>query len=188
MGYSFEMVFDCFSSQVENLCALVRFEGASKGDENMRSKADKLIDKCIEAYENRVQKNRLRKWIYRKLYPFRCIRYGHQRICRGYCDRDVWDIDHWFYRVVVPMINQFRKETDTIPRCIADRFTDSVGRIDEKAAVEYWDRELRKMIWLFRESDEETSCGGKLKGEVYMEMCKKRAFSMFCEYFHDLWD
>lgn len=145
-------------------------------------------NRAIEEYEKIVRKNRFRKWIYHRLYPLRCIRYGHQRIHRGFCDMDVWDIDQWFCRVIPPMLDQFRKTTDTIPHSIEERFTDADGKLDEEAAVIEWDRTIRKMIWLFREADKQLSNGGKLKdGEDYMEKCKAQAFSLFCKCFHDLW-
>ncbi len=148
---------------------------------------DDSVSKAIDIYEGCMRKARLRSWFYRMLSPLRCIRYGHQRIRKGFCDMDVMDIDHWFCQVLPPMLDQFRRETDTIPHSVEERFTDSDGNLDEEAAMDYWDKELRKMIFLFSESKEDTIRSGKLKGETYMEMCKKQAFSMFCEYFHDLW-
>lgn len=146
-----------------------------------------LIEICEKTYKvGRLSK--IRSWIHKKTYCFRCIKYGHQRIRRGYSDEDVWDIDRWFYRVVIPMIDQHRRSTQGVPNKIAENYCDENGNLDDKVAMAAWDRELRKMIWLFRESDEENSLGGKQKGEVYMEKCKEQAFSMFCKYFHDLWD
>ena len=143
---------------------------------------------AIDAYEEYMRRTRFRRWFSKKIYPLRCVKYGHQRIHKGFCDMDVWNIDIWFYRVVVPMIDRLRRTGHGIPNKICENHYDVDGNLDEEAAVAEWDRELRKMIWLFRESDLETSRGGKLKGDAYREKCKERAFSMFCEYFHDLWD
>lgn len=144
----------------------------------------------IEMYDNRPgrRKEEFLMWLRRMTTPIRRIKYGHQRIKRGYCDEDVWNIDYWFYRVAVPMIDQHRRTKHGIPNCIADKYRDAEGNLDEEAALAEHDRILRRMIWLFRESDPETSKGGKYKGEAYMDKCKDMAFSMFSEWFHSLWD
>ena len=33
-------------------------------------------------------------------------RMAKQRATRGFCDRDVWDIDHWFCNTISPMLKQ----------------------------------------------------------------------------------
>lgn len=42
-------------------------------------------------------------------HPLKNMKYCIQRIKRGYCDADLWDIDHWFLAVIVPMLRQFAK-------------------------------------------------------------------------------
>ena len=40
------------------------------------------------------------------------IKWFFQRGFKGYCDRDVWDIDSWFERNIIPMLKELKETKD----------------------------------------------------------------------------
>lgn len=42
-------------------------------------------------------------------HPFRKIKFAFQRVTKGYCDQDVWNIDYWFLKTVPKMIKELQK-------------------------------------------------------------------------------
>ena len=137
---------------------------------------------------------------------FKEIKYAIQRIRKGYCDRDTWNIDWWFQKTIVLMLKDFKKNKHSYPT--------------EFKTQEEWDNVLNKMIILFNNMDfdtcdisnpyeelwhsivynpqyftpEQTKDIRKKyleKQEEIYEQCenaKNEAFSLFSKYFHDLWD
>ena len=83
----------------------------------------------------------------------------HQRIWRGYCDYDLFSIDHWFLGIMPSMLQEF-KDTQhgcpVAPDCISHKvFLDrDDGKDDE--ALKSWNAILDRMIFLLKEADEET--------------------------------
>ena len=54
--------------------------------------------------------------------PLKNLKYCIQRIRRGYCDADLWDIDSWFMSVIVPMLRQFDKTRFGWPTPIQEQY------------------------------------------------------------------
>ena len=141
---------------------------------------------------------------------FRDLKFCYQRITRGWCESDTWNMDTWFLEVIPPMLNYLRKNTHGHP-CEISEFE--------------WDNILCNMEYLFKEADE-NQCGWynqykkefdeisfrdresfkdnlhspkyrsitrkyleneKRKSE-YMKKCKDEAFELFSKWFYDLWD
>ncbi len=130
------------------------------------------------------------------------IKYFWQRGIRGYSDRDVWGIDDWFLNIIVPMLEQLKEVKQGYPPDLTS---------------EQWDEILDRMIFCFKEANEET-CSmvneyetdfmfeiyGNLEKESkelennyferaeeienYQLQMKKEAFKLFSKYFHALWD
>ena len=53
-------------------------------------------------------------WQFIKDIPF-LIKCCHQRIHKGYCVKDTWDVDHWFISVLKPMLEDLRKNHRGVP-------------------------------------------------------------------------
>ena len=51
---------------------------------------------------------------------FREIKFAVQRAKRGYCDRDVWQIDTWFPTLMSKMLTQFSETAHVYPYSIMD--------------------------------------------------------------------
>ena len=86
----------------------------------------------------------------------RNIKYSFQRVTKGYCDKDIWNIDYWFMNLMPDMLQQFKDTKHGSPSCLGTEYVDEHGIfcIDECHAE--WDKILDEMIFLFREMNEET--------------------------------
>lgn len=82
---------------------------------------------------------RKRPWKLPKLM-LRNIKYSIQRVTKGYCDKDLWNIDCWFMNLMPDMLQQFKDTKHGNP---------------DGLDVE-WDNILERMIFLLREMNEET--------------------------------
>lgn len=130
------------------------------------------------------------------------IKWFWQRGTRGYSDRDVWGIDDWFLNIIVPMLEQLKEVKHGYPLDLTS---------------EQWDEILDRMIFCFKEANEET-CSmvneyetdfifkiyGNLEKESkelennyfkraeeienYQLQMKEEAFKLFSKYFHALWN
>ncbi|MBE5905017.1 MAG: hypothetical protein E7275_12150 [Pseudobutyrivibrio sp.] len=88
------------------------------------------------------------------------IKYAYQRAHYGYCDRDIWNIDYWFLKVMPAMLEQFKETTHGYPDmegAISHAVYDS-GRdlVKDDAGMKAWKDVLDEMIFLLREADEDT--------------------------------
>lgn len=122
---------------------------------------------------------------------FNDIRYAHQRIKYGWCDKDTWDMDMWFLNVIPQMLRHLRKHTHGYPATMT---------------MEEWDRTLRRMIYLFEEADankchqknEYGVCPSKNNMQKWMDRsieidnyrveCLHKGLRLFSKYFYNLWD
>lgn len=78
-----------------------------------------------------------------------------QRIKRGFCYRDIWNINDWFLNVIPDMLDEFKRTTHGFP----SRFLKNDGSDtdeDIKCGAEKWNKILARMAFLFREANEET--------------------------------
>lgn len=46
---------------------------------------------------------------------FRKLKYGFQRARRGYCDKDLWEIDTWFLTLLPRMLRQLAQDANGYP-------------------------------------------------------------------------
>lgn len=86
---------------------------------------------------------------------FRDLKCCVQRIKKGFCYRDIWNIDDWFMNVIPDMIEEFRNTTHSFPsRFLKDDVSNNKEEIDRASAK--WKAILSRMAFLFREANEET--------------------------------
>ena len=106
-------------------------------------------------------------------------KYIRQRSKKGYCDKDVWNIDMWFLHIMPRMLEELKKQHMGWPMMLIEEYyelnkdkisldkTDFCNYADYplhedlyKKAEEWqnnrWNEVLEKMIFLFDESNEET--------------------------------
>ena len=67
---------------------------------------------------------------------FKEIKYAFQRIKKGYCDRDLFSIDHRFLNIMPKMLEEFSKDTLKLPSKIAS--TEIFGNIKTKLRDPAW--------------------------------------------------
>lgn len=122
-----------------------------------------------------------------------------ERITKGYCSKDVNNIDIWFLNIIPDMLQSLMDKKMGIPREIYDIYANMENGIE--VADDEWKKILEKMIWEFREADEEkcSECNVSehqdeeqylLKEKEiakYRDECKDDAFVLFSKYFFDLW-
>ena len=137
---------------------------------------------------------------------FRDLKCCLDRIRKGYCVKDLWEIDTWFLRVMPEMLEEFDRRKDSYPNAFLDscvqkherelpvsreKFLVS-GAVDfpelyEKLSAEAydaWGNTLREMAALMRKAEE-------LKSPVVWNEhlpYQKKALELFQTYFNDLWD
>lgn len=84
------------------------------------------------------------------------IKYCVQRIRKGYCDRDLFDIGDWFLSLTPEMLAQFKKQRHGSPGCLGENYTNEQGILVNDTCHQEWDEILDRMIFLFREAKEST--------------------------------
>ena len=121
----------------------------------------------------------MRIWYHLTHWPF-FFRLGFwrrmvQNICRGWSDKDTWNLDYTIAEFALPRLRRFKEVTNGYP-----------GELSE----ELWDEILDKMIFSleytvkeFRMEDEYTDLEFlKSQGEKVQE-----GLELFGKYFRDLW-
>lgn len=130
------------------------------------------------------------------------LKYCAQLITRGYCDEDVYGMRTWFCRTVPSMIDALGDNAHGVPERLvhSQRFNGN-----EEAASREWQRILRKIAFLLRESDEKTAVRKidnpydmqsqteaylhfERRKMAYREKCRKEGMRLFSYWFNDLWD
>ena len=122
-----------------------------------------------------------------------------ERITKGYCSKDVDNIDIWFLNIIPDMLQSLMDKKMGVPKEIYDNYENMENGID--AAADEWEKILEKMIREFREADEEKCSKHNVleyqdedeyllkEKEIakYRDECKDDAFVLFSKYFFDLW-
>lgn len=103
------------------------------------------------------------------------IKYSVQRIRRGWCDRDTFDIDMWFLNIFPEMLTYFKEKALGYPAYYI---------YDKEMTEDEWDDILDEMIKCFKKA-------GYTKHGRYTDeavACKNRGFELLSKYFYFLWD
>lgn len=111
------------------------------------------------------------------------VKYSWQRITKGYCDSDLWNIDDWFLGIMPDMLQQFKETRHGSPGCLGEDYINEDGIRCNDSCHEEWDKILDEMIFLFRKMDEERELSYKYKEEY-----KDKAFALLAKWFEHLWD
>ena len=139
---------------------------------------------------------------------FRDLKCCLDRIRKGYCVKDLWEIDTWFLGIMPEMLEEFDRRKNSYPnaffkQCVqkhekelpvsrekflisgARDFPDLYKKISAEA-YEAWGSTLMEMADLMRKA----WCAGWKFGDgwEYRLQCQKKALEMFQTYFNDLWD
>ena len=86
----------------------------------------------------------------------RCIKWSIQRIIRGYADGDRWGMYYYLQMLIPNMLQNLRDNRMGSPCCLGENYTNDEGIVVNDTCHAEWDKILDKMIFLWRESGEET--------------------------------
>lgn len=108
----------------------------------------------------------------------KCIRWSYQRITRGYADCDWWDMYSYLQRLLPDMLQDMRDHRNGSPAYLGENYTNEAGILVNDTCHQEWDKILDCMIYLWKESDEDT-CSRK---NPYGEACDKAREEFETEY------
>lgn len=92
---------------------------------------------------------------------FRCIKWSKQRAKRGFADSDVWSMYTYLEELMPAMLQYLKDNRMGSPAMLGENYTDEHGIMQNDACHKEWDKILDRMIFLWRELDEET-CSEKI--------------------------
>ena len=139
---------------------------------------------------------------------FRDLKCCLDRIRKGYCVKDLWEIDTWFLGIMPEMLEEFDRRKNSYPnaffkQCVqkhekelpvskekflisgARDFPDLYKKISAEA-YEAWGNTLQEMADLMRKA-QEIKWKSVIIGEEHLPY-QKKALELFQTYFDDLWD
>ena len=95
---------------------------------------------------------------------FKCIKWSKQRAKRGFADSDVWSMYKYLEELMPAMLQHLKDNRMGSPAMLGQDYTDEHGIMQNDDCHKKWDEILDRMIFLWRELDEET-CSEKNKYE-----------------------
>lgn len=87
---------------------------------------------------------------------FKCIKWSRQRIRRGYADCDVWDMYSYLQNLLPDMLQNLKTNRHGSPGYLGTNYTNADGILVNDDCHAEWDKILARMIFLWRESNEDT--------------------------------
>lgn len=87
-------------------------------------------------------------------YIWRNLKYSRQRITRGFCDKDIWEMYYFLQKLIPNMLENLKENRVGSPAFLKE--DEDFESINDKDCHKEWDDILNQMIYLWRESDEET--------------------------------
>lgn len=118
---------------------------------------------------------------------FRRIKFGFQRMFRGYDDSAYWGLSDYIGDIALPVLRTYKENGHGTP------YTGDDEKGEATFDEDIWQQELTKMIVAFEWMKEDNDCSDK-----YMKMCEdnmeelikiqQEGFESFGKYFKALWD
>lgn len=103
----------------------------------------------------------------------RCIRWSKQRIIRGYSDCDKWNMYDYLQKLIPTMLQDLRDNRHGSPGYLGENYTNAEGILVNDTCHEEWDKILDYMIFLWRESNEDTCTRKNPYAEEYQNAHKE---------------
>ena len=88
-------------------------------------------------------------------YFRKCLKWSRQRVFRGYADCDVWEMYGFIQELIPEMLQNLKDNRHGSPGYLGKNYTNEEGILVNDDCHKEWDEILDKMIFLWRESDEE---------------------------------
>ena len=96
------------------------------------------------------------KFIARLKHIIKCIKWSKQRIIRGYAECDKWDMCGYLQVLIPTMLQDMREKRLGSPTYLGKFYTNEKGIVVNDECHKEWDELLERMIFLWRESLQET--------------------------------
>lgn len=106
----------------------------------------------------------------------RCLKWSRQRVVRGYADCDVWSMFSYLQNLMPDMLQHLKDNRHGSPGFLGENYANEDGILVNDTCHAEWDKILDRMIFLWRETDEETCSKKNPYEDEYM-----KAFSEFDE-------
>lgn len=97
----------------------------------------------------------------------RCLKWSKQRITRGYADCDIWSMYSYLQRIIPDMLQTYKDTRMGSPSYLGKNYADEDGIMVNDTCHEEWDKILDRMIFLWRETDEDTCAQKNIYDEEY---------------------
>ena len=97
----------------------------------------------LNVFQYSLYKKPLHEWIF---WFFRRLKYSWQRITKGFCDEDTWDLDKYYTQFFIETLTYFKNNLHSAPG-------DFSNELDEN--FQKWEDYLSEMITHFYNSVEE---------------------------------
>lgn len=126
------------------------------------------------------------------LFDLKCCR---DRIRKGYCEKDAWDMDHWFLEVVPGVLDILREHVNSYPSNLSDKQVLEHGNsscnvqnisLDNDGHLAQWKGILKEMADAFRAAEENYVLGSYHNEKSISE--RKQAMSLLDKYFANFWN
>ena len=89
-------------------------------------------------------------------HTWKCLKWSRQRILRGYADCDKWEMFDYLQHLIPDMLQDFRDNRTGSPGYLGENYTNEEGILVNDTCHEEWDKILDQMIYLWKESTEDT--------------------------------
>lgn len=84
-----------------------------------------------------------------------CIKWSKQRIQRGYANSDMWNMHGYLSYLFIEMLQDLRDNRMGSPAYMGEDYVNEDGVLVNDTCHEEWDKILDRMIFLWKEQDEE---------------------------------
>lgn len=86
----------------------------------------------------------------------RCLIWSKQRIVRGYSDSDIWNMHGYLQTLLPDMLQNLKDNRNGSPGFLGENYTNDEGILVNDTCHAEWDKILDQMIFLWKESSEDT--------------------------------
>ncbi|MDD3138201.1 MAG: hypothetical protein PHX08_04425 [Lachnospiraceae bacterium] len=97
----------------------------------------------------------------------RCLKWSKQRVTRGYSDCDIWSMYSYLQGIIPDMLQTLKDTRMGSPSHLGKNYADEDGIMINDTCHEEWDKILDRMIFLWRETDEDTCSQKNIHDEEY---------------------
>ena len=146
-----------------------------------------------------------KNWIYNIKIFFRNFKYAYQRATKGYCDRDLWNLDYYYSNLLHASLLHFADATICYPAFDFKEFEDWVNYLKEMASHfeniidddsnEFAVQAQEMLDKVYSEKDQDKIeeyrarwLALEKQSSNFLTIEKDLAFDMLKKYFFNLWD